>query len=135
MQGFLGVRFEPRWKLGQLLAKVERQQGARTDKTSSRAGTKFRAYLKEIGLDKNRANESERIAAIPDEFKLKKAFEEIARAGEGRARELRPQCRTCVSRAETPIGSPEARQADRDGSPAHRHVACQGAGGSTARRP
>jgi hypothetical protein len=50
------ARFMARWK-------VERAQGARTDLTSSRAGTKFRAYLKEIGLNKNRANECERIGA------------------------------------------------------------------------
>jgi hypothetical protein len=54
------VRFEARWKLGQLLAKVDRQQGGST----SRAGT-LTPYLKEIGLNKNRANECERIAAIP----------------------------------------------------------------------
>lgn len=46
------VRFEARWKLGQLLAKMEKQQGSRTDLTLSRAGTKsgFRAYLEQIGL-------------------------------------------------------------------------------------
>jgi hypothetical protein len=67
----------------QLLAKVERQQGGPT----SRAGT-LRPYLKEIGLNKNRANECERIAAIP-EPKLTAAFEERAREG-GRPSENRP---------------------------------------------
>lgn len=65
------------WKLGQLLAKVERQQTAGlkrgNDSPLSQAGTTaFRAYLREIGLNKNRANECECIAAIP-EPKLKNA--------------------------------------------------------------
>lgn len=51
------VRFDARWKLGQLLAKIERQQGGPT----SRAGT-LTPYLREIGLNKNRANECERAA-------------------------------------------------------------------------
>jgi N6-adenosine-specific RNA methylase IME4 len=38
------------------------------------------AYLREIGLNKNRANECERISAIPG-AKLQKAFEETAREG------------------------------------------------------
>lgn len=71
------ARFQARWKLGQLLAQIERRQGARS--TSSRAGTKLN-YLREIGLNKNRANECERISAIP-EPKLEKAFEETAREG------------------------------------------------------
>jgi hypothetical protein len=55
------VRFEARWKLGQLLAQVERQGAGRLN--ASRAGThSFLAYLKEIGLNKNRANECERAA-------------------------------------------------------------------------
>lgn len=52
------VRFEARWKLGQMLAQVEKKPGARID-TSSRAGKRyFMAYLREIELDKNRANEA-----------------------------------------------------------------------------
>jgi N6-adenosine-specific RNA methylase IME4 len=75
------LRFEARWKIGQLLAKIEKRQGARTDLTSSRSGNKlFEAYLKEIGLNKNRANECQRIGAIP-ESKLKKAFEEKEKEG------------------------------------------------------
>lgn len=73
------ARFEARWKLGQLLAKIERRQlsGLKRGKFPlSRAETTgFRAYLREIGLDKNRANEAERISAIPKD-KLAKAFEE-----------------------------------------------------------
>ena len=57
------VRFEARWKLGSLLAKVERGAG---EPKSSRAGTiGFRAYLREIGLGKNRALEAQRISALP----------------------------------------------------------------------
>jgi N6-adenosine-specific RNA methylase IME4 len=76
------IRFEARWKLGQLLAKMEKRQGERTDLTLSRTETKsgFRAYLKEIGLNKSRANECQRIAAIPQP-KLKNAFEEKAKEG------------------------------------------------------
>jgi hypothetical protein len=47
-----------RWKLGQLLAKVKR--GTSGPKIVSLAGTQFRDYLHEIGLNKNRANECER---------------------------------------------------------------------------
>jgi N6-adenosine-specific RNA methylase IME4 len=46
----------------------------------SRLGTSFRAYLDEIGLNKNRANECERIGAIPDQ-KLPNAFAEAAKEG------------------------------------------------------
>jgi hypothetical protein len=48
------VRFQARWRLGQLLAKIERQQvigPGRGKKTVSRVGTPFRAYLREIGRD------------------------------------------------------------------------------------
>ena len=53
------------WKLGQLLEKVGRSQGLRTDLTSSRAGTKFRAFLPALDppLDKNRAQERQRVGA------------------------------------------------------------------------
>ena len=48
----------------------------------SRTGTQigFRAYLKQLGLNKNRANECQRISAIPAD-KLPKAFAETAREG------------------------------------------------------
>jgi hypothetical protein len=76
------LRFRARWKLGGLLAEVERAQGARNDQTSSGARTKsgYRAYLREKGLAKTSANECERIAAIPQE-KLAKAFSETEREG------------------------------------------------------
>jgi N6-adenosine-specific RNA methylase IME4 len=71
------LRFEARWRLGQLLAKMEKSHGR---SWMSRPETSKRAYLREIGLDKSRANECERIAAIPKP-KLKAAFEEKAREG------------------------------------------------------
>jgi hypothetical protein len=75
------VRFEARWKLGRMLAKAEKRQTVGLKRGSSplsRAETTgFRAYLREIGLDKSRANECERIGAIP-EPKLRAAFEEKA---------------------------------------------------------
>jgi N6-adenosine-specific RNA methylase IME4 len=75
------ARFEARWRLGQLLEKVERATGPGRGKKVSRAGTSFRAYLSDIGLNKNRANECERIGAIPTRDKLLKAFSETEREG------------------------------------------------------
>lgn len=72
------ARFEARWKLGQLLAKVERRVG-RPSENCPGSG-QFRAYLTDIGLNKNRANECQRISAIP-EAKLRRAFEETAQEG------------------------------------------------------
>jgi hypothetical protein len=56
------IRFEARWKLGQLLAKVAREERERSAEGTyvPARDTGFRAYLKEIGLNKNRANECER---------------------------------------------------------------------------
>ena len=66
-------KIKARWKLGRLLKGVERQPAGRFN--TSRAGThSFRAYLKQLGLDKNRASEADRISALP-EPKLEKAFE------------------------------------------------------------
>jgi hypothetical protein len=48
-----------------MLEKIERSKGGRPNKNSSRPETGFRSYLREIGLDKSRANEAERIGAIP----------------------------------------------------------------------
>jgi hypothetical protein len=42
-------------------------RGHKGEKTVSRTGMSFWGYLKDIGLDKNRANEAERISAIPKE--------------------------------------------------------------------
>jgi N6-adenosine-specific RNA methylase IME4 len=56
------------WKLGSLLAKVDRAQGVRSDKktTLSQAATKFRDFLKTLGLQKDRALERQRIGAMPE---------------------------------------------------------------------
>jgi N6-adenosine-specific RNA methylase IME4 len=75
------ARFLARWKLGRELAKVERGHGpGRGKKDVPSRDTFFRAYLKDLGLNKNRANECERIGAIPDN-KLPNAFAEAAKRG------------------------------------------------------
>ena len=51
-----------RWKLGRALAKIERHQGA---KTLSHDATKFRDFLKSLGLDKDSASRAQRIGALP----------------------------------------------------------------------
>ena len=55
-----GARFEARWRLGQLLQVREGAFGPGRGKKMSQAGTSFRAYLKEIGLNKSRAHEAQR---------------------------------------------------------------------------
>lgn len=66
------------------LAKVEKQQTAGLKRGSivpSRDNGKgFRDYLHGVGLNKNRANEFERIGAIPPD-KLPNAFREKAEEG------------------------------------------------------
>jgi hypothetical protein len=62
-------RMRARYRLGALLAKVERGKAPGKDKMISQAGKSFLTYLKEIELDKNRAQEAQRIAIMPkDEF-------------------------------------------------------------------
>jgi hypothetical protein len=67
------ARFEARWRLGQLLAKIERAQvpgtgrGHKGEKSMSAGRAGFRAYLKQLGLGKTSANECERIGAMPKE--------------------------------------------------------------------
>jgi N6-adenosine-specific RNA methylase IME4 len=74
------ARFEARWKLGQLLAKVERSEhagpGRGHKKTISSTSKWFSEYINDIGLDKDRASQVQRIGAIPDELRLRKAFRE-----------------------------------------------------------
>jgi N6-adenosine-specific RNA methylase IME4 len=59
------TRMRARYRLGALLAKVERGAGPGRGKKMSRPETSFREYLKEIKLDKARAQEAQRIAAMP----------------------------------------------------------------------
>jgi hypothetical protein len=65
------ARFVARWHLGRLLKKFERRSGVRTDLVSGRDKVGYRTYLRDIGLDKSRANEAERIGAIPTEKLLR----------------------------------------------------------------
>jgi hypothetical protein len=51
--------------MGQLLARIERKQRAHSDLALSQAGTKLRAYLADIKLNKNRARECQRIGTTP----------------------------------------------------------------------
>jgi N6-adenosine-specific RNA methylase IME4 len=69
------TRMRARWKLGRLLAEVERGAGPGRGKKVSHAGTSFRAYLDELKLNKNRAQEAQRIGTLPD-CELEKAFAE-----------------------------------------------------------
>lgn len=67
----------------QMLAKMERAKpGPKVTEVMSRAGTKFRQWLKEIGLDKNRAMDG----AIPTPEALHKVFKEAATWRPRRAR-------------------------------------------------
>jgi hypothetical protein len=75
------ARFEARWHLGRLLKKVMRGSGPGRGKKVSQTETSFRKYLRDIGLDKSRANEAERIGAIPTEKILRKAFAEAEDEG------------------------------------------------------
>jgi MT-A70 len=58
-------RMRARYRLGGLLVKVERGAGPGRGKKISQAGKSFMEYLKEIELDKNRAQEAQRIATMP----------------------------------------------------------------------
>lgn len=60
-----------RWCLGQALAKVERSPAGRIN--ASRTETNYRDYLKDLNLNKNRAQEVQRIGTMPD-VDLEKAF-------------------------------------------------------------
>jgi N6-adenosine-specific RNA methylase IME4 len=67
------ARFEARWRLGQLLAAIDRRSGHGVT-------SRYSKILKDLGLNRVRANECERIGAIPRE-KLAKAFVETEREG------------------------------------------------------
>ena len=55
-------------KLGELLDSLPREQGARTDLTSSKAWTKFQAAIEAAGIPKSTAYRLREIAAIPAQF-------------------------------------------------------------------
>ena len=57
-----------RAKLGRLLEKVERGTGPGRGKKNAQSGQSFLAYLRELGLERKRADEVQRIAAIPDQI-------------------------------------------------------------------
>jgi N6-adenosine-specific RNA methylase IME4 len=73
------TRFEARWRLGQMLAKIEKQRGGRGQNSSQAGKSFFGNWLKDVGLDKNRASEAQRIGAIPTlEILRDKPFKEAA---------------------------------------------------------
>jgi len=54
-----------RWQLGGLLEKMERGKAPGKGKMISQPGKSFLDYIKSIGLDKNRAQEAQRIHKLP----------------------------------------------------------------------
>jgi N6-adenosine-specific RNA methylase IME4 len=70
---FNEARMLARWKLGQLLSKMERAKPRPGGKTMSRPETQFREFIKSLGLDKARAQEAQRIGTLP-RTDLDKAF-------------------------------------------------------------
>ena len=90
------------WKLGRLLAAIERKQtpgtgrGHKGEKSMSRTGTSFRDFLAALDppLDKNRAQERQRIGAMPEK-EAEKALAAVHKDGDlatigGLLREARP---------------------------------------------
>lgn len=67
------AKIRARHKLGQLLAKFLRGTGPGRGKKMSHGETSFRAYLKQLELDKTRAMEAQRIGTMPD-AKLEKVL-------------------------------------------------------------
>lgn len=59
------LRMRARYRLGVALGKVAREPAGRPSKNSSRSGNNFGERIKAWGLDKNRAAEAQRIAAMP----------------------------------------------------------------------
>lgn len=72
-------RMRARWRLGQLLSKMERGRPGPKKDTSPK-GTQFRKEIERIGLDKNVAQEAQRIAALPQD-ELEKALVRSHKAG------------------------------------------------------
>jgi N6-adenosine-specific RNA methylase IME4 len=67
------LRMRARWKLGQLLAKIERNHGPGRGKKISRTEKSFMTYISDLGLDKSRALEAQRIGHLPEK-ELEKAL-------------------------------------------------------------
>jgi hypothetical protein len=75
------ARIKARAKLGRLLEKIERGAGPGRGKKNAQAGQSFIDYLKKHGIERKRADEVQRIAAIPDHV-LANRFAETASRGE-----------------------------------------------------
>jgi hypothetical protein len=73
----MAVRLETRWKLGRLLAEIERmkatESGKLKGKRSSHDVQTFSAYLAKIDLDRNAAQRAQRIGTLPED-ELRRAF-------------------------------------------------------------
>ena len=73
----MAVRLEARWKLGRLLAEIERmkatESGKLKGKRSSHDVQTFSAYLANIDLDRNAAQRAQRIGTLPED-ELRRAF-------------------------------------------------------------
>ena len=60
------ARFDARAKLGRLLAKVDRESHNRRSMSRSETQIGFRAYLREINLDKTRAKLGRLLKRVPN---------------------------------------------------------------------
>ena len=65
MRAINETRMHAVWKLGRLLAKVGRGKPGPAGKDTSRPGTYLKTFLAKLELNKNRAQERERIGAMP----------------------------------------------------------------------
>jgi N6-adenosine-specific RNA methylase IME4 len=72
---YVEEKMRARWKLGLLLSRMERGKAPGKGKMLSQPGTSFRVYLKQLGLDKNRAQDAQRIACMPEK-KLEQTISE-----------------------------------------------------------
>jgi N6-adenosine-specific RNA methylase IME4 len=63
---FNEARMRARWRLGQLLAEIERGAGPGRGKKEGAPRPSFRSYIREIGLAETAAKEAQRIAALPE---------------------------------------------------------------------
>src|SRR5580700_1744246 len=75
-------RMRVRWRLGQVLAKIERGAGPGRGKKNDHAGQSFMALLKRLGLPNTDAVRAQRIGALP-ESELEKALAAAHAQGDG----------------------------------------------------